>query len=331
MAKTGSEWNEMKLHGWQKFVYQILLILTFPFRRWWVTLGVLATVLLVLIIIPSMDGVAKEDIIDWYKNKLHLSQVNEIKNESVKLINDKVGELRKNVNEIMPEIAVVKNKQAKPTVEEKQDVKFVAWNVAEFKKGKYEPKTSRKSDEKINGKSAPQVSEQKLPVFKNKKNSAEQPSNQSRDEEKKVADKIIAKQEDVVKTVADNSSEAGARNRGAINLSDYYTKDETLNLIYIDEPEKYAGEANVSGPNSLFVDNKFVFLYGIYSDYIKYDVNLVQQYLQNMVQDQTTECYVVAYGEQNNAATALCFVNGVNINRELVLESMADNIALRIE
>ena len=44
------EYERQRLHGWEKFIYNMYMILTFPVRKWWVILSVLATVLLVLII-----------------------------------------------------------------------------------------------------------------------------------------------------------------------------------------------------------------------------------------------------------------------------------------
>ena len=63
------EHENRNLHGWDKFLYNLYMILTFPVRRWLIILIVFVTILFVLIIMSTLEGVKKEDIVEWYKAK----------------------------------------------------------------------------------------------------------------------------------------------------------------------------------------------------------------------------------------------------------------------
>ena len=114
-----------------------------------------------------------------------------------------------------------------------------------------------------------------------------------------------------------------------INLADYYVKLRSEDLSYMENPEILEGDARVIGPNSMYVDGEFVFLYGIYSHPRRHDVDAAVQYLKNITQGKKVGCAVVAYSKKTQSATALCFVNGVFINRLLTEHNLAKNIALK--
>lgn len=293
--RSMSEREFGKLHGWEKFFYNVYMILTFPVRKWWIILGVLATVLLVLIIIPTIEGVKKEDIVDWYKAKLTHSDVNKAKNKTLAVLGKKIDNLKDNVKQILPD-----NEKA-DAQDGKKESKFVAWNVAEFKKAKYVPNTSSKAK-----------STQKV-YDGNTYSLIKAQMKKSKPEDK--ADKLIISTEPP--TYRD--------------VTPYYEVRTDLNLEYLSEPEIISGTATVAGANELYIGETFVYLYGIYTSPRKYDINEARAFLENVTENQEIECDIIAYSTQNYAKTALCFVNGVLINKEMVIENLADNVALKTE
>ena len=106
-----------------------------------------------------------------------------------------------------------------------------------------------------------------------------------------------------------------------------YRKVEGLGLTYLSAPVFIKGEAIVYGANELYIDGKYIYLYGIYTDPIKYDEQKVMAYLHDLATNGEIECLVVAY-TKDGIGTALCFSSDSNINQMLVDQNMADNIAL---
>ena len=293
------EHERQKLYGWDKFLYNMYMILTFPVRRWWIILSVLATVLLVLIIIPTLDGVKKEDIIDWYKAKLVHSDLNRAKNKTIAMISKRVDELKDDVKEILPGSSST-NQAAAP---KKKESNLVAWNVAEFKKAKYVPNTS--ATQRV------------------------QDANTYALIKKQIKQEAKKKTEIIDKPKKNKADETVIENNAAIPVA--YEVRTDLNLEYLDEPETISGTATISGANELYIDETFVYLYGIYTNPRKYNVAEVKKFLEDISKDQTVECDIVAYSTQNQAKTALCFINGVFLNKQMVIENMADNVALKME
>ncbi|MBP1532238.1 MAG: hypothetical protein ILA52_01905, partial [Alphaproteobacteria bacterium] len=83
------------------------------------------------------------------------------------------------------------------------------------------------------------------------------------------------------------------------------------------------------GPNSLYLNDNFLFLYGVYTNPQNYDAQAAQQYLTDITDGRNVHCEVIAYTVQTQTASALCFVNGISINRALVNHNLADNTALK--
>ncbi len=288
--------------GWEKFLYRVYMILTFPVRRWWIILSVLATVLLVLIIIPTLDGVKKEDIVDWYKAKLVHSDLNKAKNKTIAMISKKVDNLTDNVKQILPNSPEESKEQTKPA---KKESNLVSWNVAEFKKAKYVPSKEKKgtADKK----------ESDTNIFAKMKNIATQSTEKPIKQIKPIT---------TAKIKAENPLKS---------ITSYYNVRTDLNLEYLDKPEVISGSATISGANELYIEETFVYLYGIYTNPRKYSLSQAKSFLENITENQTVTCSIVAYSTQTQAKTALCFVDGALINKQMVLEKMADNVALKME
>jgi len=292
--------EEKNLRGWDKFIYNLYMILTFPVRRWWIILSVLATVLLVLIIIPTIEGIKKEDIVDWYRAKWVQSDINRAKNKTIAKISKKINNLENDVKEIMQNSTNDKKQNSK-----KKESDLVAWNVAEFKKAKYIPheKSVINSVQKIQDKNTFALIKEQ--IKKSDKNNKQQP---------------------IKVSSAPTQNQPNNKNDNV-----YYEIRTDLNLVYLDEPETISGTATIAGANELYVGEDFIYLYGIYTSPRKYDTNEAREFLQNMTEGQSVECNVVAYSTQTQAKTALCFVNGVLINKQMVIEDLADNVALKTE
>ena len=71
-----------------------------------------------------------------------------------------------------------------------------------------------------------------------------------------------------------------------------------------------------------------MFLYGIYTDPDIYDAAEAQDYLEKITEGRKVHCEIVAE-TYSHTATALCFVQGVFINKALVDRKLARNVALR--
>ena len=124
-----------------------------------------------------------------------------------------------------------------------------------------------------------------------------------------------------------NNSDNVSFNRG--KLTDYYKIIKNRGLTYLSRPEVIYGSAEIVGPNSLFVNDKFMFLYGIYTDPREYDAKAAQKYLENITANLGVRCAIVAYAGQTNSATALCFTPKTFINGALVKRDLARNISLK--
>jgi endonuclease YncB( thermonuclease family) len=79
----------------------------------------------------------------------------------------------------------------------------------------------------------------------------------------------------------------------------------------------------------LYIDGTYVYLYGIYTNPDIYDAAEAQLYLEQLVEGKEVYCDVVAYTTQTQMATALCFVDGVFINGDMVQNSLALDVALK--
>jgi len=106
-----------------------------------------------------------------------------------------------------------------------------------------------------------------------------------------------------------------------------FKKIDGLPLIYLNTPEFVSGAAMVYGPNELFISDTYLYLYGIYTDPLKYDSKRAGNYLRELISGEKIECYIVAK-TLDNIATAICLKGDQNINKSLVDAGFADDVAL---
>lgn len=236
------------------------------------------------------------DVWNNYQHKISapVQQVSELKNNTTAKLTQKLDDMRTALGEIVP------NSASKQPKEQKKDeeVRFVSWNVAKFSRAK------------------PQA------LIKAENFATEQTFSEAEQQAKIIRSQEI---EDDEKSLEEQYRETYYAGK----LEDYYLKKDSLNLEYLSEPEKLYGTVSVAGPNSLFIDDKFVFLYGIYSNPKVYDAAEAQAYLTKVTENRKVHCDIVAYATQNQSATALCFVHDIFINKVLVDKKLAANIALK--
>lgn len=284
------EWDDMKTKGFGAFLYRIYLGLTYPLRHPFVTI-----IVLLAFYRHELAGLWAD-----YQHKMPepVQQAALIKKQTAEKIEEKLAEMRSSLGQIVQNMPKEAEKNEPEAKDEK--VRFVSWNVAKFNKARYEPREE-------NNAALPAGNE---PTFAETKQQA-------------LAERAEKTAE------AENIKEEQYRDvfyKGS--LSDYYYKNESLNLEYLPEPEHLYDEVKIAGPNSLYAGGKFMYLYGIYSDPSQYDTEAAVKYLEQVSNDRKVHCEVVAE-TYNHTATALCFVHGIFINKALVDKKLARNVALR--
>lgn len=100
-----------------------------------------------------------------------------------------------------------------------------------------------------------------------------------------------------------------------------------LDLIYLVTPQEFSGAAKVTNANEIVVDGNSIFLYGIYVDPNTTSGIQGKDYLSRLIGQSLVKCIVEAYTKQG-FATGLCFVNGININHDMVNQGYSRNVAL---
>ncbi|MBP5215541.1 MAG: hypothetical protein J6039_03180 [Alphaproteobacteria bacterium] len=321
------EWKAMRVGGLLSWLHKFVMLITFPFRRFWQIVLVLLILLIIFLAIPLLQGIKFGDIWTWYMVKMPSHEFVAAKDKTSAKFSQRWRQVKNTIGDMVPNYKI----DSKDKEEDKD--KFVSWNVAAFRKAKYEP---RKNVQII----APKPAENKTDTALN----AVKGWFKSKDREDKKSEDVTPgtlrnATMPVVETptklpepeVVESSPEefTVAVETYAGNLHDYYIEKPDLDLTYLDEPEKLLATADVLGANSLYINRTFLFLYGIYSDEQKYDVAAAKQYLTDLIGDNQVYCEIVAYTNQTHAATALCFVNGVFINKALVDKYLAANVALK--
>ena len=100
-----------------------------------------------------------------------------------------------------------------------------------------------------------------------------------------------------------------------------------LNLRYLTIPEEIYGVPQVINVNEIKVAGQVLFLYGIFAQPTSDKGIAGEIYLRRLVEGKNINCVIGAYTFQN-VATAICTVDGININRSLVDQGYSKNVAL---
>ncbi|HCU58963.1 MAG TPA: hypothetical protein DIC64_03180, partial [Alphaproteobacteria bacterium] len=73
-----------------------------------------------------------------------------------------------------------------------------------------------------------------------------------------------------------------------------YKKVEGLDLKYLDHPQIIYGTPIIYGANELYMADTYMYLYGIYTDPVKYDSKKATAYLNELISGEKIECHIVA-------------------------------------
>ena len=316
MPKIKNKWLEMRINKWLAWLHKFVITTTLPIRRFWFILIGVIIFGIILAIIPLYYGVGFKHISNWYSTIFNSSETQEAHEKTEQIISTGM----ENSAEIL----------AEPTenIENKADNhrRFAIWNVPEFKKADYRlpkhsaaPKTPLEKTQKAFAALAEAVRQKTQEInAMPKKISDSAPAQKSKDSAPSKSTQQITSPETVAEPIYFEGK-----------IEDYYEILENHNLVYLNEPEIINGSAEIVGPNSLYVNNTFMFLYGIYSDPDEYDISAAEQYFRDLTSAAPIHCEVVAYALQTNTATALCFVNGYLINKSMVNHNFARNVALK--
>lgn len=308
-----SEWSDMQMNGFLGLIHKIVMFITWPFRRFKFLLAIIAAVLVVMIVVPMCYGIKFTQIPHWYYNILTGSFATQIrqtvsdsvtnaKDKASQKINEKIDGVKQTVQQIVPDMPSAQIRAAEEAKAKGEPVRFTAWNVAKFNKVQYKkPRADKNAEVKI-----------KAPTFAVlKRETKEAQAERELRENEQMADDIYIR----------------PYYKG--KLADYYRVRQDLGLTYLNESEKLHGKADVLEPNSLYINGTYVYLYGIYTNPDIYDAAEAQLYLEQLVEGKEVYCDVVAYTTQTQMATALCFVDGVFINGDMVQNSLALDVALK--
>lgn len=289
----------MKISINNGFLHKIYLGLTYPVRH-----PVICLLFLLAFFRHELFGVWQ----DYHQEtKAPVKQMAVVKRETSDNLKEKLSEMRLSISRMMP---ISKKKNKREYKKEDEETRFASWNIGKFNKVKYVPA-------EVVTVPLPEPQEQSFAEVK-----------QQAEAEKNAVKENPALQSDGtadMQTKAENNQDKAAD----FHPEQYYVKNTSLNLEYLPKVEYVAGKADIVGPNSMFVDDTFVFLYGLYSDPRMYDTRAAEQYLEEATKDKVVSCYIVALSLRNDKATALCFVDGLFINKALTDKGLAQNVALQ--
>lgn len=146
---------------------------------------------------------------------------------------------------------------------------------------------------------------------------------------REVRRKVFEKAEDVA-PVSTGSIPAAAVPSAAVRRPDASVekpKAARLNLRYLTVPEEVSGVPQVLNVNEMRIAGQIIFLYGIFAQPTSDNGIAGEVYLRRLVEGKNVNCVISAYTFQN-VATAICTVDGININRSLVERGYSKNVAL---
>ena len=298
----------LRLTGFAKMLHKVFLVTTYPFRHNLKFLGFLVVGITLFAAIPMMQGVSYKHIIDWYTLRY-----------------DKVKS-----NNIIKKLHIPEPAERKLKNDYKKNFKFKetaapdAQSVSDDVRMKMEGKNL--NNEQVKRKTFKlSASPFKYATVKNtwtRKQDANQ-DNKNKKETRAHFKKNI--QLNSYPTIYDKNKELVEMPEIRDELT--YRKIPELALNYEEKPIHVEGKSIIFSANDLSVGKHYIILYGIYTNPNKYDEKVAYNYLKELADNKDIECEIVAYTHQNYA-TAICFIDGNNINKNMVDAGLADNIAL---
>ena len=107
-----------------------------------------------------------------------------------------------------------------------------------------------------------------------------------------------------------------------------YRINDSFGLTYVKNPRVIRGQIEVVNANEIKVNNELMFLYGIFVQPSSDKGGAAELYLRKITENKEVECYVVAF-TQNADLTAICIVDGYNLNHRMVEMGYSQNIGLK--
>ncbi len=284
--------KDVKLHGFGKIMHGFVMVITYPLRHFFKFIAYAFVFAVILAAIPMMQGVRYTDIFDWYLLRY------EPDTDPVKA--ERAGETTSlETEEKYKEVSAPKIVRA----EEGEKIEQGPGQRRAFKKKPPEPETE-------------QAPRRQYPVMKIK------PPAENFHRQRGTH---LSADNTVSADVPAKELEKKSLQQENIKLD--YRKIDTLPLVYEENPQTVSGQAFVFNANEMSVGNTYIILYGVYTDPEKYNQELAHEYMKELADGKILSCHIVAYTYQN-IATGLCFLDGININKNLVDAGLADNVAL---
>ncbi|MBQ7633082.1 MAG: hypothetical protein IJS88_03105 [Alphaproteobacteria bacterium] len=320
-------YSDLHLSGFLAWMHRVIMFITFPIRKFWQIAAVIVAVLALLVIAHFYYGIGFDHISYWYNKLVPIKEISQKTDDAAAEIYERLEQIKSNVSEMV-------NAENTDSEQQEDEVcikkRFVAWNVPEFKKIKYKPLSKslkfgngfrskwQKQNEAVSTKEEPHIDTQAVSM-------KEETAVKVPELHKGSAVKPLIERPRILKKIRAPQKEDFYSGK----ITDYYEITENRGLIYLETPEVLFGPAKILGPNSLYVGDVFMFLYGIYTDATDFDVRSAKKYLEQITEKKNLRCEIVAYTAQTEAATALCFIKGAFVNREMVQHGFANNVALK--
>ena len=119
----------------------------------------------------------------------------------------------------------------------------------------------------------------------------------------------------------------GSLSNGSLNVEELINLEKKVaGLVYLKTSKILKGEAKVVNANELEVKGVYVLLYGVYVAPDSSVGKEATQYLEEKTSSSEIKCNIVAYTVQG-VATAVCFADGENLNKELIEKKLTKNVA----
>ena len=107
-----------------------------------------------------------------------------------------------------------------------------------------------------------------------------------------------------------------------------YRIDNSFGLVYVEKPRIVKGLIEVVNANEIKINDELMFLYGIFVQPSSDKGVSAALYLKKITENKEAECHVVAF-TQNADLTAVCVIEGRNINRMMVDMGYSQNVGMK--
>lgn len=280
------------------FLFKVLMFIGYPLRHPIIFVGVL----IVLYLAPTFNGVKPTEVNSWYWQKI---------TAAVAYVSDGIGEKAKGIMSKTDNIIIESPFAAKGTDKLVKTSDMRAKNVRRqiFEKSKSTPQAVDILQQKD------YISEAAPVIVPNEGEEVAKARLQMNDEQMLEDEKSIM--EGYVRA---------ERHALEDKPDDDYRRD-IISLNYLDNPKIVNGLAVAYDANTIAVEGNYLILFGIYANSVSDEGRRAKQFMNQIIGGQPVICKVVAY-TYDKMPTAICYVNEVNINKQMVIKGYSKNMAL---